>query len=67
MANIIIHKPDTFGKVRSEQEKNLRSEGWGKTLTGEQLDKCKFLEKGLKESLNSNKNYVDLVDIDKVK
>lgn len=36
-----------FGRIRSEQEKNLRKEGWGKGLTDEQLDKCKYLEKKL--------------------
>ena len=45
MAFIIIkNKPYRFGKHRSEQEKNLRKEGMA-TMTEEQLDKCKFLEK----------------------
>ena len=43
MVYIITKK--TLGKTRSEQEKNLRKEGWGKSLTDEQLSKCKYLEK----------------------
>jgi len=42
---IVKDKFGRFGKTRSEQENNMRRE-WGcKTLTDEQLDKCKFLEK----------------------
>lgn len=67
MANIIIRKPDSFGKTRSEQEGNLRKEGWGKTLTDEQLDKCKFLERKLKEKYGVDKNFLKPGDIDKVK
>jgi len=67
MANIIIQKPDSFGKTRSEQEKNLRSEGWGHTLTDEQLEKCKFLEKRVREKYGANKNFITAIDIDKVK
>jgi len=32
MANIIIKKPDSMGKTRSEHEENLRKE-WGSTMT----------------------------------
>lgn len=67
MANIIIKKPDTFGKTRSEQEMNLRNEGWGHTLTDEQLDKCKFLEKKAKKKLGISKILFRPVDIDMVK
>ena len=56
MANIIIQKPDTFGKTRSEQEKNLRSEGM-KSLSDEQLDKCIWLEKKHKDKTGSKKNF----------
>ena len=45
MAFVIIKdRPYRFGKRRSEQEQNLRREGM-KSLTDEQLDKCKYLEK----------------------
>lgn len=45
MAFIIIKKkPYRLGRRRSEQEVNLRKEGMV-TMTDEQLDKCKYLEK----------------------
>jgi len=56
MANIIIQKPDSFGKTRSEHEKNLRSEGM-RSLTDEQLDRVKYLEKKHKEKTGSSKNF----------
>jgi len=65
MANIIIKKPGNFGKTRSEQEENLRK-GWGATITDEQLDKMKFLEKKAKEQLGSTHNFLTAVDADKV-
>ena len=39
-----IRKKPKIGKTRSEQEENLRKEGM-RSLTDEQLDKCKHLEK----------------------
>jgi len=66
MANIIVSKPGSFGKTRSEQERNLRREGMA-SLTDEQLDKCKFLEKHAKKDLGSKKNFFDQSTIDKVK
>jgi len=67
MANIIIHKPDSFGKTRSEQEKNLRSEGWGYTLSDEQLDKCEYLERKARDKLGMKKNFFKQSEIDEVK
>ena len=52
MAFVIIRdRPYRYGKNRSEQEQNLRKDGMA-TLTDEQLDKCKHLEKktGFKRS-----------------
>lgn len=66
MANIIIRKPISIGKTRSEQEENLRKEGM-QTLTDEQLDKCKHLEKKGKEQLGSSKNFMRQIEIDEVK
>jgi len=66
MANIIIKKPDNFGKTRSEQEVNMRKE-WGQTLTDEQLDKIKFLEKKAKDMVGSSKNFFTPIDAEKVK
>lgn len=70
MANIIIkgtgHDHDKFGKTRSEHEENMRKE-WGRTMTDEQLDKLKFLERKAKTKTGSEKNFVRGQDIDKVK
>lgn len=46
-----------LGKTRSEQEENLRKE-WGFTVSDEQLDKLKFIEKEDKERSGSTKNFV---------
>ncbi len=68
MANIIIKdsKPDNFGKTRSQHEENLRKE-WGSTITDEQLDKLKFVERKIKEKTGQTKNFITAPDIDKVK
>jgi len=66
MANIIIKRPDIFGKTRSEQEENMRKE-WGQTMTDENLDKIKFLEKKAKEKVGSIKNFFTPIDADEVK
>lgn len=55
-----------FGRTRSEQEINMRKE-WGHTMTDEQLDKCKFLEKKIKDSTGSTKNFVTPDEADKIK
>lgn len=55
MANIIINGKTKFGYTRSEQEQNLRREGMS-SLSDEQLDRCKFLEKKIKESTGSKEN-----------
>lgn len=65
--NIIIKgKPDRFGKTRSEHEKNLRKE-WGSTMSDEQLDKLKYLERKVRDSSGSVKNFIRGQDIDKVR
>jgi len=66
MANIIIPKHDRFGKTRSEHEENMRKE-WGYTITDEQLDKLKYLERKYKDKTGSKKNFFTGIDIDKVK
>lgn len=65
LANIIIHKSETMGKTRSQMEVNLRKEGLF-TLTDEQLDKCKHLEKKGKEKFGSSKNFLNQKAIDEV-
>ena len=63
MANIIIKdKPYRLGKTRSEQEKNLRKDGMA-TLTDEQLDKCKHLEK----KTGYRRSFFDKSEINKIK
>ena len=54
-----------LGKTRSEQETNLRKE-WGFTMSDEQLDKCKWLEKKKKEVDGSTKNFIPGHHIDEV-
>jgi hypothetical protein len=67
MANIIIRgKTDNYGRTRSEHERNLRKE-WGKTMSDEQLDKCKYLERKVKNSTGSSRNFIPSQDIDRVK
>jgi len=66
MANIIIPKPDNYGKTRSEHEANLRKE-WGGTITDEQLDRLKYLERKIKDKTGSTKNFIRGQDIDLVK
>lgn len=66
MANIIIPSHDKFGKTRSEHEENMRKE-WGHTMTDEQLDKLKYLERKKKDKLGIDKHFTTLIDVDKVK
>lgn len=66
MANIIIKKNDGFGKTRSEQEENWRKEG-ARTMSDEQLDKLKYMERKVKEKTGQTKNFIRGQDIDKVK
>ena len=66
MANIIVKKHDGFGKTRSEHEENMRKE-WGRTMTDEQLDKLKYMERKIKEKTGQTKNFIPGQDIDKVK
>ncbi len=65
MANIIISKPDSYGKTRSQHEENMRKE-WGHTMTDEQLDKLKFFEKRKKNTDGSTKNFATGIDIDRM-
>jgi len=65
--NIIIRgKHDHVGKTRSQQEETLRKE-WGPTMSDEQLDKLKYIERGLKGSTGSDKNFIPGHEIDKIK
>lgn len=66
MEIIIRGKHDHFGKTRSEQETNMRKE-WGQTMSDEQLDKLKYLERKIKDTTGQKKNFIKGQDIDKVK
>ena len=66
MVEIIIRKPESFGKTRSEREKNLNSEGMY-SLTEEQVDKCKHLEKKVEKATGAKKTNLSQYHIDKVK
>ena len=63
---IIIRGKSGLGKSRSEQEQNLRKE-WGPTLTDEQLDKAKYIEKKVKEVTGADRSFVGAMDTEKVK
>jgi hypothetical protein len=65
MANIITSKTK-MGRTRSEQEINLRKE-WGSTITDEQLDKMKFVEKRVKEMTGSKDNFIGAHVIDEIR
>jgi hypothetical protein len=54
---IIIKGKSKFGRTRSEQESNLRKEGMS-SLSDEQLDHMKFVEKKLKDNTGSTDNFV---------
>jgi hypothetical protein len=54
---IIIRGKAKFGRTRSEQEENLRREGMV-SLSDEQLDRLKFLEKRVKNESGSKDNHL---------
>ena len=51
---------------RSEQEKELRSEGWGGTMTDEQLDKLKFAERKIERADGDKAPFVRAASLDKI-
>lgn len=53
----IIKGKAKFGRTRSEQETNLRKEGM-RSLSDEQLDRVRFLEKRVKNEQGSKENFV---------
>lgn len=62
MAFVILKdRPYRLGKHRSEQELNLRKEGMA-TMTEEQMDKCKYLEK----KTGARRSLFDKREIDQV-
>jgi len=67
MLDIIIKDSVPTGKTRSKLETELRKEGWGSSLTEEQIDKCAFLERKAKKVLGGNFGMLKTLNIDKVK
>ena len=67
MANIIIPSGNKMGKTRSEQEIQLRKE-WGGTMSDEQLDNLKYLERKRKQVHGfTGSFFIGLEDVDDVK
>ena len=54
---IIIRGKTKFGRTRSEQEENLRKEGMT-SLSDEQLDRLRFVEKRVKKEQGSKDNFI---------
>jgi len=52
---------------RSNHEKELRGEGYGATMTDEQLEKLKFVERQLAKDGVENASNVPLALVDEVK
>jgi len=67
VVDIIIKKSQQRGETRSRVEKELRKEGWGSSLTDEQIDKCEYAERVIKEYFGADKSFVESRIIDKVK
>jgi len=67
MVDIIIRRSPQKGKTRSGIEKELRKEGWGSSISEEQIDKCEYAEKIIKEEYGADKSFVRTNIIDRVK
>ena len=65
--DIIIKKSRPTGRTRSKVERELLKEGWGGTMSEEQNDKCKFLEREVKERYGADKSMFKQHHIDKIK
>jgi len=65
--DIIIKKSKPRGRTRSSIEKRLAKE-WGSTgLTEEQIDKCEYLEREVKDKYGADKSMFKQHHVDKVK
>lgn len=51
---------------RSGQEERLRGEGWGGTLTDEQVDKLKYAERKIKEYTGAETPFVRQAVLDDI-
>ena len=64
--DIIIKRGNPSGG-RSKTEEKLVKEGWGGTMTEEQTDKCKYLERLAKEETGADKSMFKQHHVAKVK
>jgi len=54
---IIKDKSGQLGRTRSEHEANLRKE-WGTTMSDEDYDKCKYMERRAKDIDGSAQSFI---------
>lgn len=52
---------------RSDKEKELQKEGWGSSLTEEEIDKCAHIERKAHDQSGSPNVFVQHQAIDKIK
>lgn len=64
---IIAWKGSGLKVRRSNVEKELRKEGWGSSLTDEQIDKLDYLERKAGNAGRTDPLFVRPTDVDKVK
>lgn len=64
--DIIIKKGKPKGRTRSVVEKDLAKEGWGTGLTEEQIDKCEYLEREVKDKYGADKSFFKQHHVDEV-
>lgn len=65
--DIIIGGRNKIGTSRSEMEENLRKEGRSTGMTDEQLHKCKFLERKVRDYNGLKETFIDNQSIDNMK
>lgn len=63
MLHVIIKGKNKYGRKRSEIEENLRKDGLV-SLTDEQLDRCKHLEREVERQSGSKESFVNQRQID---
>lgn len=67
MVDIIIKKAEPKGRTRSSVESELREAGWGQSMTDEEQDKSKFLEREVKEKYGADTSHFKKHHIEHVK
>lgn len=55
--DIIVKRGEPKGRSRSRTEEQLIKEGWGGSMSQENLDKCKYLERLAKEQLGADQSH----------